>query len=44
MSNDCLLLSNKEVGDIDKRKILLNLFISNFKKICRKVFIQSPCY
>ena len=44
MSKDCSLLSNKQGGDIDKREILLNLFISNFKKFCREVFFQSLCY
>ena len=44
MSKDCSLLSNKQAGDIDKREILLNLFISNFKKFCREVFFQSLCY
>ena len=44
MLKDCSLLSNKQAGDIDKREILLNLFISNFKKFCRKVFFQSLCY
>ena len=38
MSKDCSLLSNKQGGDIDKRDILLNFFISNFKKIFRDVF------
>ena len=41
---DCLLLSKKQAGYIDKREILLNLFISNFKKICREVFFQSLFY
>ena len=44
MLKDCSLLSNKQAGDIDKREILLNLFISNFKKFCREVFFQSLCY
>ena len=44
MSKDCSFLSNKQAGDIDKREILLNLFISNFKKFCREVFFQSLCY
>ena len=44
MSKDCSLLSNKQTEDIDKREILLNLFISNFKKFCREVFFQSLCY
>ena len=44
MSKDCSLLSNKQAGDIDKREILLNLFISSFKKFCREVFFQSLCY
>ena len=43
MSKDCSLLSNKQAGDIDKREILLNLFISNFKKFCR-FFFQSLCF
>ena len=42
--SDCSLLSNKQAGDIDNREILLNLFISNFKKFCREVFFQSLCY
>ena len=41
---DYLLLSKKHARDIDKREILLNLFISNFKKVCREVFFQSLCY
>ena len=44
MSKDCSLLSNKQTEDIDKREILLNLFISNFKKFCREVVFQSLCY
>ena len=44
MLEDCSLLSNKQAGDIDKREILLNLFISNFKKLCREVLFQSLCY
>ena len=44
MLKDCSLLSNKQAGYIDKREILLNLFISNFKKLCREVLFQSPCY
>ena len=44
MSKEFSLLSNKQAGDIDKREILLNLFISNFKKFCREVFFQSLCY
>ena len=44
MLKDCSLLFNKQAGDIEKRKILLNLFISNFKKLCREVFFQSLCY
>ena len=40
MSKDCSLLSNKQAGDIDKREILLTLFISNFKKFCREVFFS----
>ena len=43
MSKDCSLLSNKQGGDIDKRDILLNLFISSFKKNFRDVFFQSLC-
>ena len=38
MLKDSSLVSNTQVGDIDKREILLNLFILNFKKICREVF------
>ena len=38
MSKDCSLLSNKKAGDIDKRVILLNLFISNFEKFYRDIF------
>ena len=44
MSKDCSFLFNKQAGDIDKREILLNMFISNFKKLCREVFFQSLCY
>ena len=44
MSKDCSLLSNKQAGDIYKTEILLKLFISNFKKFCRKFFFQSLCY
>ena len=44
MLKDCSLLSNKQAGYIDKREILLNLFISNFKKLCREVLFQSLCY
>ena len=44
MSKDCLLLSNKQAGYIDKIEILLKSFISNFKKFCREVFFQSLCY
>ena len=44
MSKEFSLLSNKQAGDIDKREILLNFFISNFKKFCRKVFFQFLCY
>ena len=44
MSKDCSLLFNKKAEDIDKREILLILFISNFKKFCREVFFQSLCY
>ena len=44
LSKDCLLLSKKQAGDIDRREILLNLFISNFKKCCGEVFYQSLCY
>ena len=44
MSKDCSLLSNKQAGDIDKREILLNLFISNFKNFCREVFFKSLWY
>ena len=44
MLKDCSLLPNKQSGDINKRDILLNLFISNFKKFCRKVSFQSLCY
>ena len=44
MSKEFSLLSNKQAGDIDKREILLNLFISNFKKFCREVVFQSLCY
>ena len=45
MSKDCSLLSNKKAGDIDKRVILLNLFISNFEKFYRDIFFfQSLCY
>ena len=40
MLKDCSLLSNKQAGDIDKREILLNLLISNFKKFCREVFFN----
>ena len=38
MLKDSSLVSNTQAGDIDKREILLNLFILNFKKICREVF------
>ena len=44
MLKDSSLVSNTQVGDIDKREILLNLFILNFKKFCREVFFQSLCY
>ena len=44
LSKDCLLLSKKQATGTDKREILLNLFISNFKKFCREVFSQSLCY
>ena len=44
MSKEFSLLSNKQAGDIDKREILLNQFISNFKKFCREVFFQSFFY
>ena len=44
MLKDCSLLSNKQGRGINKREILLNLFISNFKKFCREVFFQSLCY
>ena len=37
MCKDCSLLSNKQAGDINKREILSNLFISNFKKFCWEV-------
>ena len=40
MPKDCSLLSNKQAGDIDKREILLNLFILNFKKFCIKVYFN----
>ena len=44
LSKGCLFLSKKQDRDIDKREILLNLFISNFKKFCREVCFQSLCY
>ena len=44
MLKDSSLVSNTQAGDIDKREILLNLFILNFKKFCREVFFQSLCY
>ena len=44
MLKDCSLLSNKKAEHIDKREILLNMFISNSKKFCREVFFQSLCY
>ena len=44
MLKDCSLLSNKQAGYIDKREILLNLFISNFKKFYWEVFFQSLYY
>ena len=44
MSKDCSLLSNKQASNIDKRDILLNLFISSFKRFCWEVFFQSLCY
>ena len=44
MLKDCSHLSKKQAGDINKREILLSFFISNFKKICRKVFFQTLCY
>ena len=44
MSKDCSLLSKKQEGNIDKREILSNLFISNSKKVCWEVFFQSLCY
>ena len=44
MSKDCSLLSKKQEGNIDKREILSNLFLSNSKKVCWEVFFQSLCY
>ena len=44
MSKDCSLLSKTQAGDNDKREILLNLFISNFKTFRREVFLQSLCH
>ena len=44
MLKDCSLLSNKQARDIDKREILSNLFISNFKRFCRETLFQSLCY
>ena len=44
MLKDSSLVSNTQAGDIDKREILLNLFILNFKRFCREVFFQSLCY
>ena len=44
MLKDCSLLSKKQEGNIDKREILSNLFISNSKKVCWEVFFQSLCY
>ena len=41
---ECLHVSKKQAGYIDKREILLNLFILNFKKFCREAFFQSLCY
>ena len=40
----CLLLSKKQAKDINKREILLNLFVLNFKKSCMEDFFQSLCY
>ena len=44
MLKDCSLLYNKQARDIDKREILSNLFISNFKRFCRETLFQSLCY
>ena len=40
MLKDSSLVSNTQAGDIDKREILLNLFILNFKKFCIKVYFN----
>ena len=43
-SKDCLVFSKRQARDIDKREILLNFSISNFRKFCREVHFQSLCY